>query len=229
MALGYAFRSPSLEERFQYIDQGSFVRVGKPDLQPEKGLSSDFGIRYYSGNLKIISDLFYSFYNNLVTEVPGIYDGRNAFIKTNIGEARIYGFDFRTDYNFWKDFIFYTTISYVKGDDLTTDGSLPEIPAPNGNIGFKFGLFEYLNGDIYTTIFTEQNNVAEGEISTPGYVVFNILLNTIPIKFSNVSFRIFSGVENIFDTEYRNHLSTTRGSITIEPGRNIFLKLAVDF
>jgi len=229
LALGYAFRSPSLEERFQYIDQGSFVRVGNPDLQPEKGLSSDFGIRYYSSNLKIVSNLFYSYYNNLVTEVPGIYEGRNAFIKINIGEARIYGFDFRTDYNFWKDFIFYTTISYVKGDDLTTDGNLPEIPAPNGNIGFKFGLFEYLNADIYTTIFTEQNNVAEGEITTPGYAVFNLLLNTIPIKFANISFRIISGVENIFNTTYRNHLSTTRGSITIEPGRNIFLKLAVDF
>ncbi len=229
LALGYAFRSPSLEERFQYIDQGSIVRVGNPDLQPEKGISSDFGIRYYSGNLKIITNIFYSYYNDLVTEVPGIYDGRNAFIKTNIGEARIYGFDFRTDYNFWKDFIFYTTISYVKGDDLTTDGNLPEIPAPNGNIGFKFGLFEFLNADIYSTIFASQNDVAEGEITTPGYTIFNLLLNTMPIKFSTISFRIIAGVENIFDTEYRNHLSTTRGSITIEPGRNIFLKLAVDF
>lgn len=229
LALGYAFRSPSLEERFQYIDQGSFVRVGNPDLQPEKGISSDFGIRYYSGNLKIITNIFYSYYNDLVTEVPGIYDGRNAFIKTNIGEARIYGFDFRTDFNFWKDFIFYTTISYVKGDDLTTDGNLPEIPAPNGNIGFKFGLFQFLNADIYSTIFAPQNDVAEGEITTPGYTTFNLLLNTTSIRFSSISFRVYSGIENIFDTEYRNHLSTTRGSITIEPGRNIFLKLAVNF
>ncbi|MFI5237545.1 MAG: TonB-dependent receptor, partial [Ignavibacteriales bacterium] len=229
LALGYAFRSPSLEERFQYIDQGSFVRVGNPDLQPEKGISSDFGIRYYSGNLKIISNIFYSYYKDLVTEVPGSYDGRNALIKTNIGEARIYGFDFRTDYNFWKDFIFYTTISYVKGDDLTNDGYLPQIPAPNGNVGFKFGLFDYVNTDIYLTLFAEQNNIAEGEITTPGYAVFNFLLNTIPIKFSSLSFRIYSGVENLFDKAYRNHLSTTRGSITIEPGRNIFLKLAVDF
>ena len=229
LGLGSSFRSPSLEERFQYIDQGSVVRVGNPDLEPEQGLTTDFGIRYYSNNLKIISNIFYSYYNDLVTEVPGTYDGRNALIKTNIGEARIYGFDFRTDYNFLKDFIFYTTISYVKGDDLTTDGNLPEIPATNGNIGFKFGLLEYLNTEIYASIFTEQNNVAEGEFTTPGYVVFNFLLNTIPIKFSNISFRIYSGVENLFDKAYRNHLSTTRGSITIEPGRNIFLKLAVDF
>jgi hemoglobin/transferrin/lactoferrin receptor protein len=229
LGLGSSFRSPSLEERFQYIDQGSFVRVGNPNLQPEKGQAIDFGIRYYSNNLKIISNIFFSYYNDLVTEVPGTYEGRNAFIKTNIGEARIYGFDFRTDYNFWRDYIFYTTISYVKGDDLTTDGNLPEIPAPNGNIGVKLGLFEYLNADIYTTIFAEQNDVAKGEITTPGYTVFNILLNTIPIKFSSISFRIYSGVENIFDNAYRNHLSTTRGSIIIEPGRNIFLKLAVDF
>jgi hemoglobin/transferrin/lactoferrin receptor protein len=161
--------------------------------------------------------------------VPGDYEGRNAFIKTNIGEARIYGFDFRTDYNFWSDYIFYTTISYVKGDDLTTDGNLPEIPAPNGNIGLKFRLFEYLNADIYTSIFAEQNDVAEGEITTPGYVVFNFLLNTIPVNFSRISFRFYSGIENIFNKSYRNHLSTTRGSITVEPGRNIFVKLAMDF
>ncbi len=229
LGLGSSFRSPSLEERFQYIDQGSFVRVGNPDLQPEKGQAVDLGIRYYSYNLKIISNLFYSYYNDLVTEVPGIFEGRNAFIKTNIGEARIYGFDFRTDYNFWSDYIFYATISYVKGDDLTTSGNLPEIPAPNGNIGFKFGLFEYLNADIYASIFAEQNDIAEGEITTPGYVVFNFLLNTNPINFSAISFRIYSGVENIFDTTYRNHLSTTRGSITIEPGRNIFVKLACGF
>jgi len=229
LGLGSSFRSPSLEERFQYIDQGSVVRVGNPDLEPEQGLASDFGIRYYSNNLKIISNIFYSYYNDLVTEVPGTYDGRNALIKTNIGEARIYGFDFRIDYNFWKDFIFYTTISYVKGDDLTTDGNLPEIPAPNGNIGFKFALFEYLNADIYSTIFAPQNDVAEGEITTPGYSIFNLLLNTTSIKFSSISFRIYSGVENIFDKAYRNHLSTTRGSITIEPGRNIFFKLAVEF
>ena len=229
LGLGSSFRSPSLEERFQYIDQGSVVRVGNPDLEPEQGLTTDFGIRYYSNNLKIISNIFYSYYNDLVTEVPGIYEGRNALIKTNIGEARIFGFDFRTDYNFWKDFIFYTTVSYVRGDDLTNDGYLPQIPAPNGNVGFKFGLFEYLNADIYSSIYAPQNEVAVAEITTPGYAVFNILLNTVPIKISSISFRIYSGVENIFDKTYRNHLSTTRGSITIEPARNIFVKLAVEF
>lgn len=229
LGLGSSFRSPSLEERFQYIDQGSVVRVGNPDLEPEKGQSIDFGIRHYSVNLKILSSFFYSYFNDLVVEVPGTHDGRNALIKTNIGEARIYGFDFSADYNFWQDYILYATASYVKGDDITADGNLPEIPPLNGRVGFKFGFLDYLQTDISSTLFAEQNDVAEGELSTPGYAVFNLLLNTVPIKFSSISFRVYSGAENIFDKAYRNHLSTTRGSITIEPGRNIFLKLAVDF
>lgn len=229
LGLGASFRSPSLEERFQYIDQGSVVRVGNPELKPEKGQSVDFGVRHYSDNLKIISSFFYSYFNDLVAEVPGTFEERNALIKTNIGEARIYGFDFSTDYNFWRDYIFYATASYVKGDDITADGNLPEIPPLNGRVGLKLSFLEYLQADVSSTIFAEQNNVAEGEITTPGYAVFNLLLNTAPIKFSSISFRIYSGVENIFDKGYRNHLSTTRGSITIEPGRNIFVKLAVEF
>ena len=182
LGLGSSFRSPSLEERFQYIDQGSVVRVGNPDLKPEKGQSIDFGIRHYSDNLKILSSFFYSYFNDLVVEVPGTYEGRNALIKTNIGEARIYGFDFSADYNFWRDYIFYTTASYVKGDDITADGNLPEIPPLNGRVGFKFGFLDYLQTDISSTLFAEQNDVAEGEITTPGYAVFNLLLNTVANK-----------------------------------------------
>jgi hemoglobin/transferrin/lactoferrin receptor protein len=229
LGLGSSFRSPSLEERFQYIDQGSIVRVGNPELKPEKGQSIDFGIRHYSDKLKIISSFFYSYFNDLVAEVPGTYEGRNALIKTNIGEARIYGFDLSADYNFWQDYILYATASYVKGDDITANGNLPEIPPLNGRLGFKLSFLEYLQADVSSSIFVEKNDVAEGEITTPGYAVFNLLLNTVPIKLSNISFRIYSGVENIFDKAYRNHLSTTRGSITIEPGRNIFLKLVLDF
>jgi len=229
LGLGTSFRSPSLEERFQYIDQGSVVRVGNPELKPEKGQSIDFGVRHYSDHLKIITSFFFSYYKDLVAEVSGNFEGRNALIKTNIGEARIYGFDLSADYNFWRDYIFYTTASYVKGDDIKTEGNLPEIPPLNGRVGFKLNFLEYIQADVSSTIIAEQNDVAEGEITTPGYAVFNLLLNTTPIKFSNLSFRIFSGVENIFDKAYRNHLSTTRGSITIEPGRNIFLKLAIAF
>ncbi|MDQ7816170.1 MAG: TonB-dependent receptor [Melioribacteraceae bacterium] len=229
LGAGLSFRSPSLEERFQYIDQGSFVRIGDPDLKPERGKSVDLGIRYYSSHLKIISSVFFNYFNDLVSEIPGIFEGRNAYVKTNIGEARLYGFDFRADYNFYDDYIFYVTGSYVKGDDLMMGGHLPEIPPLNGNIGIRFGLFEKLNAVISSTIFTAQKNISMGELNTPGYMLFNFSISIDVIKLPSFRFRFYTGIENLFNKEYRNHLSTTRGNITIEPGRNFFLKLISDF
>ncbi|MDH7605791.1 MAG: TonB-dependent receptor, partial [Melioribacter sp.] len=229
LSLGLSFRSPSLEERFQYIDQGSYVRVGNPNLKSEKGKSIDFGLRYYSSHLKITSSIFFNYFNNLVSEMPGKFEGRNAFIKTNIGEARIYGFDFNADYNFYHNHILYATASYVKGDDITANSNLPAIPPLNGIIGIKIDLFEKLQADFSSTIFTAQNKVAANEMTTPGYAVFNLSLNTYTLKFSSLKLRVYAGVENIFNKNYRNHLSTTRGSITIEPGRNFFINLIADF
>ncbi len=229
LGLAYAFRSPSLEERFQFIDLGSFVRVGNPDLKSEIGKSIDFGVRYYSNHLKIISSLFYNRFENLVSEIPGKFEGRDARIKTNIGEARLYGFDLRGEYNFYSDYVAYVNLAYVKGDDLTAKSDLPQIPPLNGIIGYKMGLFNLIQIDVNSTVFAEQNKVAAGEMKTPGYAIFNFYINSESISFYNIKLKLFAGVENIFDKAYRDHLSSTRGLIKLEPGRNIFLKVAFDF
>jgi hemoglobin/transferrin/lactoferrin receptor protein len=137
--------------------------------------------------------------------------------------------DLRADYNFYDDYVFYTTASYIKGDDITSGGHLPEISPLNGNVGIRFNLFDEIGADISSTIFARQTKVAAGELETPGYAVFNLSLNTKNIQLASANFRIFAGVENIFDKEYRNHLSTTRGLIVVEPGRNFYVKFVADF
>ncbi len=87
----------------------------------------------------------------------------------------------------------------------------------------------FLEADISSTIFAEQNNTASGEIKTPGYAVFNLSLISKRINLGSVSLRISGGVDNVFDKNYRNHLSTTRGSITTEPGRNFYIKLSTNW
>lgn len=229
LSLGYSFRSPSLEERFQYIDQGSFLRIGNPGLNSEIEKSIDLGVRYYSTNLKIISSFFFNYFDDLVAEVPRTFEDRKAFIKTNIGESRIYGFDLNADYNFYKDFILNSSLSYVKGDDITSNENLPEIPPLNGRIGIKFNLLNKIDTEFSSTIFAEQNETAAGEMKTPGYAIFNLLLNTNTFNLSALNLKICAGIQNIFDKSFRNHLSTTRGSNTIEPGRNFYIKLITNW
>lgn len=229
LSIGFSFRSPSLEERFQYIDQGTFVRLGNPSLKSEKGNSADIGLRYYTPGFKLISSFFFNYFTDLVVEEPGMFEGKNAFIKTNIGKARLYGFDLSTDYNFYNDFFFSLAASYTRGDDITLDEDLPSIPPLNMNIGFRANLFDKVQVGISSMIFAEQNKTAKGELSTPGYAVFDLSLNPMPVDLKFASVQLYSGVENIFDKSYRNHLSTTRGFMKLEPGRNFYVRLVTQW
>ena len=224
-----SFRSPSLEERYQYIDLGSSIRVGNPDLKPEKGMFGDLGFRVWRDNITFSGNIFYNSFEDLVTEIPGVYDGRTAFIKTNVGQARLYGYEFEFMYNFFKSFVAYGSLSYVRGEDTENKVNLPLIPPLNGKIGIKFSVQNYVNFDLNTALFNKQDYTASGELNTPGYAVFNAGISSIPIKYKFFACQLFAGVENILDKDYRNHLSSNRGLIVEEPGRNFYAKLKLDF
>ncbi len=227
--LSRSFRSPSLEERYQYIDLGSTVRVGNPELSPEKGYFVDLGLRVWRDKVNFSGNIFFNSFEDLVAELPGTYENKPAFIKTNIGKARLYGYEMEFMYNFYKSLILYGNLSYVRGEDTENNTNLPAIPPLNLKAGVKFSLYQYVNFDVNTVLYDKQDYSGTGETNTPGYGVFNIGISSAPLKISYYSLMVSAGAENIFDKEYRNHLSSNRGLIVVEPGRNFYVKLKIDF
>ncbi len=219
-----SFRSPSLEERYQYIDLGSLIRVGNPGLKPEQGYFFDLGFRTFPEYMNLTASFFLNSLNNLVSEEPGTYDGRNALIKTNIGEVLLYGFDYSIKYQLLNQLSIYHNLSYVRGINQKDDSNLPQIPPLNGIIGFEYRPFDWLNTNFTAIVFDAQNNVTEGEKVTPGYATFNLNIDFSNIRIENIIFGVSTGIENILDKEYRNHLSTNRGLVISEPGRNFYIK-----
>ncbi|MDA3780148.1 MAG: TonB-dependent receptor [Bacteroidales bacterium] len=239
---GRAFRSPSLEERYEYIDLGNSVRLGDPDLKPEEGYSFDLGFRVWKPKFNFRVDGFVNYMNNLIVEKLGefIYTlntGANegttdtipALINSNVNEARLYGVDVDVSYNVYKNIVLHATASYVKGDDLSDDTDLPLIPPFNGRVGVRYNFTKYLNVDFVTSYAVDQYNIADGEESTQGYLKYDVFFNSKSIDLNYVNIQLFGGIENITDNEYTNHLSTNRGSISIEPGRNLFVKMKLLF
>jgi hemoglobin/transferrin/lactoferrin receptor protein len=216
------FRSPSLEERFQYINLGGNIYLGNPELSPEQGYFFDAGIRVWNPTFTFKGNVFYNSFNNLVIDKEVISD--SLFIKNNVGEARLYGFDLSLEYNFYKNMVLYTSLAYVRGEDTGSNLNLPEISPFNGRLGVRTKVTDLLNVDFVTSIFAEQNKVAQGEEKTPGYATFDCFLNTTPINLSLANLELFAGIENITDNAYRNHLATNRGLIRLEAGRNLFIK-----
>lgn len=227
--LSRSFRSPSLEERYQYIDLGSLLRIGKADLKPEDGYFVDLGIRFWGNNFNFRVNGFYNYIKDMIVEIPGTYQNRAALIKTNSGKAQLYGFDFSTEYKIIQNISVYGTGSYVRGKDAESSIDLPQIPPLNGSIGVKAEIDEIIKMDLSAVLFAEQNKIAAGEVTTPGYTYFNFMAGSYPIDFNFTKISLSAGIENIFDISYRNHLSSNRGLILSEPGRNIFVKLQIDW
>ncbi len=240
--VGRSFRSPSLEERFKYIDLGSTVRLGNPGLSPEKGLFADLGLRYWKEGFNINLAGFVHYLSDMIVESPGefiyrltaeegvgITETLPALINTNIDKALLTGMEASVNAQLFANFVMTGQAAYVRGMNLTTNGSLPLIPPLTASIGARYHVLGSFVVEWNTRYFSAQNNIAPGEKATEGYFLSDASLYSIPRQFGVATFQIFAGVDNIFNKSYVNHLATNRGLIMVEPGRNVFIKIKMNF
>jgi len=240
--LARSFRAASLEERFKYIDLGNYVRLGDPGLQPESAWSADLGIRVWKSKFNFQADAFVNAISNMIVETPGefIYttntgplagttDTIPALINANVSKALLYGFDFGMQYNVWDKLVVFASGAYVRGLDTESDTDLPGIPPLSGRLGLRYSLPGIASAEFTTIAASKQDFIAAGETETDGYVCFDLALSSAPLNVGPTQFRIYAGIENLTDRSYTNHLATNRGSISIEPGRNYYLRLSFSF
>ncbi len=237
--LARSFRAPSLEERFKYIDLGNYVRLGDPSLKPESGYSADLGLRVWKPEFTFQSGVFVNRITNLIVETPGefVYTLTSettpvtipALINSNVSKALLYGFDFKLDYNFYNNLVLFASGAYVRGKETSTSDNLPLVPPLNGQVGMRYSNQKAGAVELTVSGAAKQNKIAEGEKETDGYYRMDVAINSNKINIGAVNMQVFAGIDNITDNSFTNHLSTNRGNISIEPGRNIFVRLNLAF
>jgi hemoglobin/transferrin/lactoferrin receptor protein len=240
--LARSFRSPSLEERFKYIDLGNYVQLGDPDLKSESGYSADLGLRLWKKKFNFQIDVFANSIMNMIVETPGIFvytlntgasegltDTLPALVNANVSKALLYGADFGFQYNFYSDFVLFGTGYFVRGKDSKNDTSLPQIPPLNGRLGIRYTYNKIGSAEITLAGAARQDKIAEGERATGGYTRLDLAMSSTRISIGPTKLQIFAGIDNITNRSYTNHLSTNRGSISVEPGRNIYLRMNFAF
>ncbi len=240
--LARSFRSPSLEERFKYIDLGNYVRLGDPNLHPESGYSADLGMRIWKPKLNFQVNVFVNRISNMIVETPGefIYTNNTgvsegttdtipAFVNANVSKALLYGVDFGLQYNIYQGFVLSASGAYVRGKDTEADLNLPQIPPLSGRLGIRYNWPAIGSAEVSVSGATRQDKIAENEKETGGYVRYDLSVNSANINMWKTKLQIFAGIDNITDRSYTNHLATNRGGISVEPGRNIYLRLSLSF
>jgi iron complex outermembrane receptor protein len=220
------FRAPGVEELFS---EGPHLaayayEVGNSDLGKETGLGTEIFFDYadYRG------DIHLAFFRNdingyIFPQNTGKKSLRRAdlFLYQYVGEhALMFGFETTLDYQLFDHWSVLSTMSYVKGDLVDRETSIPRIPPFNGCTGIRFESGSVsLDGAV--RFASRQNRLGEFETQTEGYTIFDF---SAQYYFQAMDFlhTLTFSVENIGNTVYRQHLNRVK-DIMSEPGINFKL------
>jgi len=234
LSISNSYRAASIEERFKYIDQAGILRVGNPNLKPERGTFSNLSYLISANKLLLKADVYANYLFDLITEERGIYNFQNAngtnssvdaLVNVNVSKAFFVGAELEARWILNRHFWMLANASYTRARDIDANTFLAQIPPLKGLMTLNYQLEKQFEASFSALWAANQSEVAPGENTTDGYAIFNFDIHSAKINYTRSSLQLFAGVENILNTAYFNHLSTTRGLMRLEPGRNIYLKV----
>jgi outer membrane receptor protein involved in Fe transport len=171
--------------------------------------------------------MYYNTYQNLVGDTLGSFDGAPAYIKANIGKARIYGYELSLEIAPVDAFKILSSLSYTRGEDTKSHANLGQIVPLKGSLAANYLVKEVGTVRVDCEIIGDKTNPAKSETSTGGYALFNAGFTTTSFEGLGTRIKLSAGIQNIFDRAYMNFLSTLRGNMNNEPGRNYFFSATI--
>jgi iron complex outermembrane recepter protein len=239
--LGRAQRSGSLTERFiNYfpVGQDPYEMLGNPQLKPEKNNQVDLTFEYRTVKTYLDVDVFACYLNDNISSLidtsltPRLPNSPGVRQYINIDKAFKTGFEINWKQNLIAGLEHNLSLAYTYGLDMEKDEPLPEI-APFDIRYNLYGLFlkNRLRPEVSFRFVSEQNRVSGefGETITPSFFTLDALVTYTFLKIFSVS----TGVQNVFDEAYYEHLNRsvtgTAPRPIYAPGRNFFLSLSLNF
>jgi iron complex outermembrane receptor protein len=233
-SIGYSERAGTASELFGFYlfnSSDGYDYIGNPRLKNENSIQGEVSGTYSRKNNRLQLTLFCSHINNYITGIinPGFSSmtigAKGVKSLENIGYATIAGAEVSAVINTRSRTELVSTLRYNRGTDNKKQ-PLPFIsPIKNvSSVRYKAGNF---TAQLESEAATAQKRVSvkTGEDATPGYVLFHIRLGYL-FSFLQKKIQIQSGIENLLDKEYHDHLDW--GNIS-RPGRNIYLQVKVIF
>lgn len=215
-------RVPTIEELFSegpHLAAYSY-EVGNPELDDESGIGFEL-FSYFK------SDRFYAMFSYFQNELYSYIIPRNTGqlnytqllpIYSSQGvEARLQGFESELRWQVSNSIELTLVADYTKGTLTTTNAPLPQIPPLKGNLEIKYFDQNYSFG-LTSEFANKQDDVDEFEEPTEGYLIFGAFAQ-YSILSTNLVHNIILTLNNITNSEYRNHLSRIK-SILPEAGFN---------
>ena len=207
-------RMPNVDEIFTR----SATRPNNPDLRPEKSDNVEAGFTLSFDGLLGKADRFRAkttlFRNDVKDLIVNVAGPAGTPYFQNVNRSRFKGLEVEAEYGV-GGFFARGNASFIDGKDRLTGNYLNTIPANDYRLTLGYADAETGLSGGWTGEFAErQDQVTTGPFSsagsglpTPGYSVHNLFFAFKPQSGPAQGFEFRLAVDNIFDKQYRRHLS----------------------
>ena len=235
--LSSGFRAPNSAELLSNGVLGSSNRYIKGDhnLVSEFSNQIDFSYNYTTDHANFSVNPFLNLINNYIYLDPtGEVLGENIVYQYTQKNAMLYGGEMGVHFHpHGLDWLHIRSdISTVFAEDLNGN-PLPLIPATRFNNTLKVqfnkkGIFRVKNIFIQDTYKLDQNRIGQFETKSDSYNIVNIGTE-LEIKTKNYAFTIDTGIKNLLNTEYIDHLSRLKYFDLSGQGINFYVGVKFNF
>lgn len=235
----YTERAPSAEELYSngpHLATDAF-EIGDPDLDEEKAFGLEGALTYRSEGFTFRGNLFYTHYDGFIFENPTgeEEDGLDVF-RFQQEDATFWGFEASAVAHMGEfevgsqtiDWDFDAQVDYVRArlsDNATIDRDLPRIPPLRLLVGTDVR-HEYFEFRTELQYVAKQDDVAEFELPTEDYLLWNVYLTVRPFTNKNYGFEVRG--TNLGDVDARQHTSFLKDQLPL-PGANVRLSFTANF
>ncbi len=232
------FRAPNLADLTRLdVARSGEVETPSPDLDPEEFINFEIGAKtdIEELHLQAYISYYYTIIDGMIVRFPtgNLIDGDPEVTKDNVGDGFVHGVELGLAWNFYKGFSAFGNFSWLEGKADTFDSSnnkvsdsFSKLQPATGLVGVRWDS-EDRKYWIEATAFiaNDQSRFSlrdEGDTQrippggTPGYTVYSLRGGVEP----KPGLKLFGGIENITDKDYRIH-----GSGQNEAGTNIIVGL----
>lgn len=232
-----SWRAPTVEELFSrgpHLAAYSY-EIGNPDLDAERGLGLEV---FLDGRLSSLNGRLTLFRNSFSDYIFPSFSGKLSAARADLYEyyykgrdAMMTGMEANLDWDLTPSWNLHGVLSYVRGELSERNVPMPLMPPLGGKLGmmYRFNGWTF-NIDALGAFEQDRLYVAEDpdaipEDETSSWLRFDISVQMQKPWKGLLHVAVLS-VDNLTDTEYRNHLSRVK-VIMPEPGRNVKLTYKV--
>ncbi len=240
------FLAPTAAQLYRnFGGPGTYLRVGNPNLDPERSqgweLGARWGDRQLGGSVVAFDNRYRNFIDDDVAIDPasiGVAPGTYPFGITGVqnrDRVRIYGAEATAHWGFASGWRTWASVAWAVGKDQNTDTYLNSVPPLRGVLGLGYEQARW-GSSLTLTAARARDKVEDpaSDFEAPGYGVVDLTAYWEPSTVRGL--RLQAGVFNVFDRKYWNALNVPNNAIGqpqslqpvdfyTEPGRNVQVSL----